>query len=108
MVRKGERRCNILGISSDNTVSLLNLTDNNTQALVNTATVSGVLSDQAGTSLYSFSLASTGSGGNYQGTIPASTTATLQPGLYTVTVTAVALAGKLTTQQVLEATIVTG
>ena len=58
-----------------------------TGALVNNASVVATLFDGDGNSIYSLTLVSTGSGGNYTGTIPASVTQELEAGgTYTLNV----------------------
>lgn len=71
-------------------VYLNSLFDNASSSYLNAATVTGVLLDNAGNTAYSFDLTYvSSSSGNYVGTIPASTTATLTPRTYTIKLTAV-------------------
>lgn len=80
----------MIAIASDTLVSLYALYNSLTGDYVNDATVSGVLKDADGEVLSSFSLTATGTGGNYNGVIPASVTDDLtEGGIYTVAITAV-------------------
>jgi hypothetical protein len=80
-----------IAIGSDKQIRLNSLVDNSTGEYQNSATVTGALYDSSQTTdLFDFSLAYvTGSSGQYAGTIPSTTTATLTSGTtYRVKVTA--------------------
>lgn len=87
----------MLNISSTNVVTLTGLYDSVSAAYVNDATVTAVLKDSDGATVYSFSLSYvTSSNGNYRGSIPHATTATLEDGAkYSLEVTIVSGSNQL-------------
>jgi hypothetical protein len=86
----------MITLSSDNVIYLNALTNQTTNAVINTATVTGTLNNSTDDSiLYSFTLTSTGSGGNYSGALPVTITSTLGQQLYIVKITAVSTQGTL-------------
>lgn len=86
-----------ISIGSDNLVTLSGLIDNTTALYQNSATVTGALLTATNTPVTTFNLTYvTSSNGNYRGTIPAATTATLTVGAeYKIKVTAVSVSNTL-------------